>query len=207
MRLPAQVVSPPNQANAPTQEQLATTSFWRKFIFTGGTSIVLPLNDFKRNLDPAFSAATGADFVVNSRTFIGTTFSYNRHGYTSNTLYPGINLESNTELLSLFFNGRFLLGPTQHRFNPYLFAGPGVSIVSTPAITREGGAGRDLLVTKTSETKLMGNVGAGFDLKINPMLILYVESSYNTSFSGSRVEFAPVLLGFRTYPADFFKKQ
>lgn len=107
-------------------------------------------------------------------------------------------MESTTELLSLFFNGRFLLGPTGHRLNPYLFAGPRVSIVSTPAITRPDRPGGELLVTKTSETKFMGNAGTGLDFKINPMLILYVQAAYNASFEGRRVEFMPMLVSFRT---------
>lgn len=84
----AQVSPPEVAAGQPTPGATAAKpSFLRKFIFTGGTSLVVPLNDFKQNLGPSFSAATGADFVVNDRVFIGATFSYNRHGYTSGPLF------------------------------------------------------------------------------------------------------------------------
>lgn len=168
--------------------------------------MVFPLEGFKRNLSPAFSAATGADFAVTERLFLGGSFSYNRHRYHSNTLYPGIQLKSNTELLSLFFNARVVLGSARHRVRPYVFAGPGVSVVSRPSIGRSGGPDAELLVGDSRTAQFMGNVGAGLDVHLNPMILLYVESTYNTSFAGSRVAFAPVLVGLRTYPPDLFKK-
>lgn len=179
--------------------------FRQRIIFTGGTSLVLPLGSFKTNLSPAFSAASGANFMVNDRLFIGPTLSYNRHGYSSSALYPGIALNSNTELLNLFLNGRVLLRPAGGRLNPYLFAGPGVSIVSRPTITAQDGGG--LTISKSSETRLMGNVGAGLDFAISPLLIMYLETAYNTSFSGSSVQFQPILVGFRTYPADLLGRR
>ncbi len=144
--------------------------------------------------------------MVNDRVFIRSMVSYNRHGYESSNLYPDIRLESNTELLSLFLNGRFLLGPIWHRLNPYVFAGPGVSIVSTPAITRPAN-GNELLIYQTSETKFMCNVGGGLDFRIKPLLIMYLETSYNTSLNGQEVRFLPILVGFRTFPAGFFNKR
>lgn len=178
-----------------------------KVVFTGGTSLVFPLRGFLPTVSPAFSATTGADYQLTPRFWLQGNFAYNRHPFESRQLHPGINLQSNTELLSVCAGGRYMLLAGEARtFNPYVAAGAGFGILSQPSITVQPGSG-ELTIGSRSRNLALLTAGAGLDWNVSPTLVLYVEAAYFRAWSESRFDYVPVLVGVRTYPASLLRKE
>ena len=176
-----------------------------KFVFTGSTSVVFPRRGFEAEVSPAFSATSGVEYLLTSRLLIQATFAYNRHKFASDQLHLNIYLQSKTELLSLYLNGRFLLLDASCKIDPYLISGLGYGVLSQPSIHSidEGG----LVISSDSRNVLLFSVGSGVDVKLSPTLILYLEFIQCQSFNSPPLSYLPVAMGFRTYPADLLRKK
>ena len=129
---------------------------------------------------------------------------HNRHNFASDQLHSNIYLQSNTELLSLYLNGRFLLLDTSRKINPYLIAGVGYGVLSQPSIYPIEGR---LAIGSDSRNVMLFSVGSGMDVKLSPTLILYLEFNHCHAFNGPPLNYLPVAVGFRTYPADLLRKK
>ena len=176
-----------------------------KFIFTGSTSVVFPRRGFEAEVSPAFNATSGIEYQLTPRLLIQATFAYNRHKFASSQLHPNIHLQSNTELLSLYLNGRFLLLDASCKIDPYLISGLGYGILSQPSIhpiDKE-----ELAIGSDSRNVMLFSVGSGMDVKLSSTLTLYLEFIYCQAFNSSLLTYLPVAVGFRTYPADLLRKK
>lgn len=169
---------------------------------TTGTGLAFPVNDPTKATRTGFSTIFGVDYPISNRFAAQLTVEYSRLPYQSRALYPGIDLRSTAEVLSIGLQGKYAL--TTGRFRPYLIAGISPGLVRSPSITSVPDPSL-LLVGYANEWRLLLRAGIGADIRLSGKLLLFSEALYTTT-AVKGPALIPVRVGIRTSPSAFMDK-
>ena len=154
---------------------------------TFGIRTVLPINDRL-----AFQAMVGyqeirlqEDVAVVERGHDPATFR----------LGGGFVEGGNQRSLGVLAQAQLHLLPRSSRLSPYLLAGAGVSQIRTTDFGIYY-LGRWDDEPGSSETAFAGDLGAGVQVRVNPIVSFFGQGSYNAVFTeGERTTMAPIVIG------------